>query len=159
MRYRVADRRRSSSRIVAALSCAAALLPWSARGEARLYQWNDPRTGTTQLSGRAPAWYRKDRVDPITQPRVLVFDQGKLIDDSHRRVPDEEQAALRAEAFADTTAAPSGEAPAAEPAVLNSAGSETDAATIERLRTIIRDWDQRQTEHARTILEETNRAR
>lgn len=138
------------------LCCAAAVLPWSARGETRLYQWNDARTGTTQLSGRAPAWYRKAGVDPITQPRVLVFENGTLIDDSHRRLPDDAQAVLREQAFTSAAETPNEEAVPTDAAAGDAASTETDAATIERLRAIVRDFDQRQTERARTILEEAN---
>jgi hypothetical protein len=45
---------------------------------ARMYQWNDPATGTTQLSGAPPAWYRSGE----TGPRVFVFERGRLIDDT-----------------------------------------------------------------------------
>jgi len=26
--------------------------------QAQMYQWTDPESGTTQLSGKPPAWYR-----------------------------------------------------------------------------------------------------
>ena len=62
---------------------------------ARMYQWVDPQTGTTQLSGKPPPWYRSgDR-----GPRVYVFDNGKVIDDTGIRVSDSERERLRNEAL------------------------------------------------------------
>lgn len=46
--------------------------------EARMYQWRDPETGTTQLSGKPPSWYRSAE----RGPRVIVFDGEKVIDDT-----------------------------------------------------------------------------
>ncbi len=46
--------------------------------EARMYQWRDPETGTTQFSGKPPSWYRSAE----RGPRVIVFDGGKVIDDT-----------------------------------------------------------------------------
>ncbi|HAZ61402.1 MAG TPA: hypothetical protein DCY89_07515 [Gammaproteobacteria bacterium] len=62
-----------------------------------LYQWQDPRTGTTQFSGQPPGWYRSDRVNG---PRVLVFHRGQLVDDTAVPVTEDRRAALRAEAIA-----------------------------------------------------------
>jgi hypothetical protein len=133
--------------------------------EARLYQWNDPRTGTTQLSGRPPAWYRKADADPIRLPRVFVFDNGTLIDDTHRRVSPEQHTALRTQAFSggagpteitdsaatgssDTSDDASGP-PDREPAPAEA----TTAQEVGRLREILADWDRKQGERAKAILE------
>ena len=62
---------------------------------ARMYQWVDAQTGTVQLSGAPPAWYRSS----APGPRVFVFEDGRLIDDTSRRLPAEETALLRATAF------------------------------------------------------------
>ncbi len=62
-----------------------------------LYQWQDPRTGTTQFSGQPPGWYRSDRA---SGPRVLVFHRGQLVDDTAVPVTEDRRAALRAEAIA-----------------------------------------------------------
>lgn len=126
---------------------AALLLLWCDASAARLYQWNDPRTGTTHLSGHPPAWYRKAGVDPMALPRVLVFDDGTLIDDTHRLVLRETPSALRANASAGAPA----EATADDSTV---AAAETEAELVERLRGILSDWDQRQTDRAKAILEE-----
>lgn len=63
--------------------------------EAPLYQWQDPESGRTQMSGRAPGWYRGLQEGP----RVLVFRDGVLVDDTAVAVSDELRAQLRAEAL------------------------------------------------------------
>ena len=60
-----------------------------------MYQWNDPDTGTTQLSGKPPAWYRSNE----DGPRVIVFDKGRIVDDTNIRVSDDERESLRMEAL------------------------------------------------------------
>ena len=62
---------------------------------ARMYQWVDPASGTTQLSGKPPPWYRSGDHGP----RVYVFDNGKVIDDTGIRVSDSERERLRNEAL------------------------------------------------------------
>ena len=62
---------------------------------ARMYQWVSPATGSTQLSGIPPSWYRAGHPGP----RVLVFEGGYLLDDTDVEVPDSRQKALRANAF------------------------------------------------------------
>ena len=59
-----------------------------------MYQWTDPATGTVQLSGTAPAWYR----NMADGPRVFVFDNGELIDDTAVQVPESQRLKLRADA-------------------------------------------------------------
>ena len=63
--------------------------------QAQMYQWIDPETGTTQLSGKPPAWYRSDG----RGPRVFVFNRGKVVDDTGIVVSDEERVRLRTKAF------------------------------------------------------------
>lgn len=65
---------------------------------ARMYQWNDPVTGTTQLSGTPPAWYRSGD----DSPRVFVFERGRVIDDTGVPVSDEHRIFLRQQAFLQT---------------------------------------------------------
>ena len=62
---------------------------------ARMYQWVDLESGTTQLSGTPPVWYRSNE----NGPRVFVFDKGKIIDDTGINLPDREQEKLRQQAF------------------------------------------------------------
>ena len=62
---------------------------------ARMYQWVDPASKITQFSGKPPVWYRsKDN-----GPRVIVFENNQIIDDTNIRVSDVEQDRLRRLAF------------------------------------------------------------
>ena len=63
--------------------------------EARMYQWAEPEVGTTQLSGKPPAWYRS----AAGGPRTFVFDKGRLIDDTAVKVSDDVRQRLRRQAF------------------------------------------------------------
>ena len=67
----------------------------------RMYQWIDPDTGTPYLSGTPPAWYRAG----AEGPRVVVYEQGRLVDDTRWAASAERSAALRAEALAAAEAA------------------------------------------------------
>ncbi|MGQ0594638.1 MAG: hypothetical protein ACT4QB_18985 [Gammaproteobacteria bacterium] len=140
---------------------------------ARMYQWVDAGTGTTQMSGRPPAWYRGSQAGP----RVLVFDDGRLIDDTARPVPDAERDDLRTQAFAPEPEAPTptkdgvaGGVDAEPPSPIETAGPKAapvegpkvgaevpiprvDQATIERLKAILGEWDRRQTEEAKRFLD------
>lgn len=62
---------------------------------ARMYQWQHPQTGKVQLSGTPPAWYRS--IEP--GPRILVFDNGQLVDDTRIAVNEMQRQHLRLEAF------------------------------------------------------------
>ncbi len=63
--------------------------------QAQMYQWTDPETGTTQLSGKPPAWYRSGEGGP----RVFVFNRGKIVDDTGIKISDEKRISLRTQAF------------------------------------------------------------
>ena len=63
--------------------------------QARMYQWIDPDTGTTQLSGKPPAWYRSAE----NGPRVIVFEKGRVVDDTNISVSDSLQEELRRQAL------------------------------------------------------------
>ena len=63
--------------------------------EARMYQWIEESAGTTQLSGKPPTWYR----NVAGGPRVFVFDNGRLIDDTAVQVSDEVRQRMRQQAF------------------------------------------------------------
>lgn len=60
-----------------------------------MYQWTDPGSGNTRLSGEPPAWYRSAE----RGPRVLVFENGRLVDDTAVALPPEQRKALREAAF------------------------------------------------------------
>ena len=60
-----------------------------------MYQWIDPVTGSIQMSGKPPAWYRSS----WEGPRVRVLENGRLIDDTAITVSGDEMQALREEAF------------------------------------------------------------
>ena len=68
---------------------------FSATVHARMYQWTDPGSGNTRLSGEPPAWYRSAE----RGPRVLVFENGRLVDDTAVVLPPEQRKALREAAF------------------------------------------------------------
>ena len=68
-----------------------------APAQARMYQWTNPGTGLSQLSGVPPSWYRSAR----SGPRVLVFERGVLVDDTSLPVSAELAQSLRDRAFAD----------------------------------------------------------
>ena len=63
--------------------------------EARMYQWTDSDTGTTQLSGKPPAWYRSGE----RGPRIFVFESGQLVDDTGIKVSEEQRQLLRQRSF------------------------------------------------------------
>ncbi|MEJ2760850.1 MAG: hypothetical protein P8126_04760 [Gammaproteobacteria bacterium] len=62
-----------------------------------MYQWVDPATGITQLSGKPPPWYRSGEGGP----RVFVFEHGRVIDDTGIKVPASEREQLRRQALLD----------------------------------------------------------
>jgi len=71
------------------------LIQFGTVAAARMYQWTDPDTGTTQLSGKPPSWYR----DGEGGPRVLVFDNGRLVDDTGISLSAPETERLRQQAL------------------------------------------------------------
>lgn len=80
---------------VKAALLAAMLLGIASPAAARMYQWVNPETGSVQLSGTPPSWYRSDQPGP----RVRVFSNGRLIDDTSLAVTDAQREALRDAAF------------------------------------------------------------
>jgi hypothetical protein len=73
-----------------------ALMVTAMPAHARMYQWTDPDTGTTQLSGKPPAWYRSSE----NGPRVIVFEKGEVVDDTSIQVSDALREELRRQALA-----------------------------------------------------------
>ena len=58
---------------------------------ARMYEWVNPSSGRVQMSGEPPSWYRAD----APGPRVRVFENGSLVDDTAIALTAAENAALR----------------------------------------------------------------
>lgn len=136
-----------------------------------MYQWQNPATGTSQLSGIPPTWYRSSEGGP----RVYVFENNQLIDDTDIAVSAAQREALRAEAFGAATEASNGHhhtpAPSAAraatttsdiptPAQVNAAPAlpalTVDATTTDQaaaLKALIDAWDQHQLDQARSLLE------
>ena len=141
--------------------------------QARMYQWINPSSGNTQLSGNPPTWYRSSQGGP----RVLVFERGKAIDDTAIVVPEGTRDELRSQAFqaqestraatttlevsaegeAETAAADStaAEAGGSEQDARKSASgdlTEMDADTVGRLKDIISAWDRMKLEQAKELI-------
>ena len=158
------------------------LLSYSSCISARMYQWVDPESGSTQLSGKPPMWYRNAE----SGPRVFVFENTKLIDDTNVSVSEEDRARLRQSAFlqaeedralakekvlkskrmdaalAQKQQLEDAKAGEDEPALdeLAQAMSEPEQVspaeeppTIEQMRKLISDWESATTEKARGLLE------
>jgi hypothetical protein len=79
----------------AILLLAVGCLAVSFEAAARMYQWLDSASGNVRLSGDPPPWYRGDRPGP----RTLVFENGRIIDDTAIILPRDEREALRQSAF------------------------------------------------------------
>lgn len=145
---------------------------------ARMYQWVDPDSGTTQLSGKPPSWYRSEEKGP----RVIVYDNGRIVDDTGIKLTNAENEKLRQEALisveTDRTAALEKLQQARQQkATLDFQGQEnepieivpepaaateqTDASTdnkdagptAEELRELIDKYEKMKTEDARQLIE------
>ena len=156
----------------------------AAPAQARMYQWIDPDTGTTQLSGKPPAWYRSG----AEGPRVFVFENGRVIDDTGIALPEGETERLRQEALLqaekDRAAAlekllqarrqkaamalaeddgevvvetPVAQAPAPS-ADASPGGPDAAGPTAEELRALIEQYELMRTLNARQVVEETEAA-
>lgn len=98
---------------------------------ARMYQWVSPRSGTTQMSNTPPAWYRNGDAEA---PRVLVFENGRLLDDTSIAMPNDRNQKLRQDAFAAADAEREAEAlKRLEQAALREAARRDQMAAAERL--------------------------
>lgn len=153
------------------------LLQFSHIALARMYQWVDPDTGTTQLSGKPPTWYRSDEVGP----RVIVYENGRVVDDTGIRLSNSESENLRQQALIsvelDRASAISKlqqarqqkatldfqnrgaeaievipETPV-EQAVEETASPADTGPTAEQLRALIDQYEQMKTEEARQLIE------
>jgi len=93
-----AGQRRGGTRVRGMLAASVVALGLGVTGfaEARMYQWTSPQTGLAQLSGSPPSWYRSGAPG---QPRVLVYENGTLVDDTSLQVSEERALMLREAAF------------------------------------------------------------
>ena len=109
---------------------------------ARVYQWVDPDSGNVYLSGTPPAWYRSGTAGP----RVLVFDEGKLVDDTRREMSEEQAQALREEALAaeqarrEAAEAQAAAAPEAQAPAPLTAGEDAEAATKAQMQALVEQY-------------------
>ena len=133
-----------------------------------MYEWQNPATGTVELSGKPPAWYRGN----LGGPRVRVFDDGVLVDDTIIDLPPKYDQQMRESAFqaferqqaeavkrleriarkrreaarrdAQTEeVAAANETPAESTSVLGSGPppEELDQGVINQLKSLIQNWD------------------
>lgn len=144
---------------------------------ARMYQWVDPASGTTQLSGKPPTWYRS----ASGGPRVFVFENGRVVDDTAIDLGDTEREHLRQQAFLkveqDRTAAreklleakrlkatfdrqeqeaelsAGTEAPEPAPAIEPEPTADDEAPSAEQLRALIADWEKLRADNARDLIQ------
>lgn len=139
---------------------------------ARMYQWVNAESGSTQLSGKPPSWYR----GVGHGPRVIVFEKGKIVEDTATRVPEWQREHLRAEAFGlSLPEAPDDAGGLKELAqklkeIANSEqflGSlveqaeeqapkkeELTQSTVEQLKAVIAAWDKLKVEQAKTVVQD-----
>ncbi|MGH8578592.1 MAG: hypothetical protein ACREVK_00230 [Gammaproteobacteria bacterium] len=140
--------------------------------QARMYQWINAESGSTQLSGKPPSWYR----GVGHGPRVIVFEKGKIVDDTRTQVPEWQRERLRAEAFGlSLPGAPDDAGGLKELAqklkeIADSEqflGSLVEQAeeqeqkrgepaqsTVEQLKAVIAAWDKLKIEQAKTVVDD-----
>ena len=152
-------------------------LLFCAAAQARMYQWINPNTRSVQLSGEAPAWYRNTAEEDLQQPRVFVFENGKLVDDTAVPVSTHDRARLRRSAFGsagartvepqrsdifqqlkETVILDEGNNPETAPVTFSeeplipAADSPRIEQSIEELKAVIKAWDAQQSDRAKSIL-------
>ena len=156
-------------------------LLFACQAHARMYQWHNPTTGSVQLSGSAPAWYRSG----APGPRIFVFENGRLVDDTGVALSQPQREQLRAAAFvgeeapvehaadrqvtvlkqALEEAAEGGidvsaiteeftnEKEAAEAAAKEASEPDGVAETVAELKALLDAWDQTRLAEAQSLLE------
>lgn len=154
------------------------LMQLSSVAMARMYQWVDPDTGTTQLSGKPPSWYRSGEPGP----RIIVYDNGRIVDDTGIRLATEANDRLRQEALIsvelDQAAAMEKlqqarqqkatldfqnrdeeplevipEVPQQQPATDETSPAAETGPTAEELRALIDQYEQTRTRNAKDLVE------
>jgi hypothetical protein len=151
---------------------------------ARMYQWTDPDTGTPQLSGKPPWWYRTGEAGP----RIYVIDNGRVIDDTSVAVPEPQRLQLRESAFrfaeedearlksrleeerrldaerarrrateelaAEAAAPPRAEAAPEAPEQRGEAAEMEATANAEAMRALVEAWEKAREESAKVLIHE-----
>lgn len=112
--------------LVACMSLVLTTLP----SAARMYQWRDAATGSIQLAGKPPPWYRSG----APGPRVRVFEHGRVVDDTALDIDSAREAHLRATALGAPVATP---VPLPAPAA---AAPET-ADQMQQFKALLQAWD------------------
>jgi len=139
---RPAEKSRAPRRFRYALWGGALLLGGIHALAAPMYQWTDPQTGSVQLAGHPPPWFRTG----APGPRVRVFEHGKVVDDTAYA-----PAIPPPMTPAPTSAAPrvtdTGTTPAPTDA-LASPGAAFDQR--EEFRALLKAWDREQAAQAPT---------
>ena len=155
-------------------------LGFTVAAEARMYQWVDQESGTTQLSGKPPSWYRSGQPGP----RIFVFESGQLVDDTGIRVSDEQRELLRQRSYqiandesieekarsilakdnrrVEEPSAASEEEQEAEAQAVAAAETEDEAPeglpsevsemTLDDMKQLILDWEKVQEDRAKEII-------
>jgi len=116
----------------------------AAPAAARVYQWVDPDSRNVYLSGSPPAWYRSG----TPGPRVLVFDDGKLVDDTGLETTEDQARSLREQALAEEqrlreeAAQQAASPPPAEDAAAPAGGEQmgSDARTKAEMQALVEQY-------------------
>ena len=106
---------------------------------AKMYQWVDPNTGTVQLAGQPPPWYRSTRAGP----RVRVYEHGNVIDDTASAAP-----RSVTDSTPDSSAEPVGPHDSASLPARADLSATTAASKIEEFKALLEAWDREQVEQA-----------
>lgn len=127
----------------------------AADADGRLYAWRAPDSGRDHLSGVAPPWYR----DGSEGPRVRVYENGLLVDDTAITVPEATRSALRARALgraAPTSAVrvdtPGDTAAPKAPAGAGDTGIAETPVSAAAMRERLEYWDRLRAREARSVV-------
>lgn len=101
---------------------------------ARMYQWREAVTGSIQLAGKPPPWYRNG----APGPRVRVFERGRVVDDTAHDIDSAREAHLRATAHGAPVAAP-------VPLPATATTLPETADQMQKFKALLQEWDQTQT--------------
>lgn len=120
---------------------------------ARMYHWVDQNTGSVQLAGKPPPWYRS----LLAGPRVRVYEHGKVIDDTAFAAPSSAPAnnsassmpAPRSVPHRDPAAPSSAEDP--EHTGRDFTQAVTTAEQVEEFKALLEAWDRAQVVQAQPM--------